>query len=281
MWPLLHYLDPDSWDSWWTYIHKYCDARRTPFGLDYSGASNLDELQENLRSTVLLRRLKKDVLTELPAKRRQILELPQNGSSRQVKKEATAWEHHEKLLQELDTVLDAEQARNLRAERQVAFEELSKCRLDTARAKLPQVIDYLTDLADSVEKIVVFVHHREIAEGIMAAFEGRAVEATGRIAVDDRQRAVEEFQENPGCQFFVGSIHAAGTGITLTAAAHVVFAELDWVPANLSQAEDRCHRLGQEKSVSIQHLVIQDSLDARMAELIIEKQGVADAALDK
>ena len=67
----------------------------------------------------------------------------------------------------------------------------------------------------------------------------------------------------------------------MTAAAHVVFAELDWVPANLSQAEDRCHRLGQEKSVSIQHLVIQDSLDARMAELIIEKQGVADAALDK
>ena len=80
---------------------------------------------------------------------------------------------------------------------------------------------------------------------------------------------------------FVGGIQASGLGITLTAASTVVFAELDWVPGNLTQAEDRCHRLGQRDSVLVYHVVADGSLDARMAKVIVEKQDVADRALNK
>ena len=60
----------------------------------------------------------------------------------------------------------------------------------------------------------------------------------------------------------------------------MVFAELSWVPGDVSQAEDRCHRIGQENSVLIQHLVVDGSLDARMAEVLVQKQKVLDRALD-
>jgi hypothetical protein len=99
--------------------------------------------------------------------------------------------------------------------------------------------------------------------------------------VNKRQAEVERFQNDPACRMFIGSIHAAGVGITLTAASHVVFAELDWVPGNVSQAEDRCHRIGQRDSVLVQHLVFDNSVDSRMAGIIVAKQAVIDSALDE
>jgi len=91
---------------------------------------------------------------------------------------------------------------------------------------------------------------------------------------------VDRFQEDPSCRIFVGSITAAGFGLTLTASSHVVFAELDLVPAHMTQAEDRTHRIGQKNSVLVQHLVLQDSLDARMARTLIKKQRVIDQVTD-
>jgi hypothetical protein len=96
----------------------------------------------------------------------------------------------------------------------------------------------------------------------------------------DRQSAVDRFMADPTCRVFIGSIAAAGVGLTLTSASTVVFAELDWVPANVSQAEDRAHRIGQHDAVNVQHLVLDESLDARMAHVIVQKQAIADAALD-
>ncbi|KKQ35536.1 MAG: Superfamily II DNA/RNA helicase, partial [Candidatus Nomurabacteria bacterium GW2011_GWB1_37_5] len=90
----------------------------------------------------------------------------------------------------------------------------------------------------------------------------------------------DSFQSDPNCRLFIGSIKAAGVGLTLTAANTVVFAELDWVPANISQAEDRAYRIGQKQNVLVQHIVLDGSLDARMAELLVMKQAIADRALD-
>jgi hypothetical protein len=97
----------------------------------------------------------------------------------------------------------------------------------------------------------------------------------------DRDAAVTRFQTDPACMLFVGGIHAAGVGLTLTASAHVVFAELDWVPGNVTQAEDRTHRIGQTNAVLVQHLVLEGSLDARMVHILVDKQRVIDEALDK
>lgn len=104
---------------------------------------------------------------------------------------------------------------------------------------------------------------------------------TGETAQAERQAAVDRFQTDPACRVFVGSIKAAGVGFTLTASSHVIFAELDWVPGNITQAEDRCHRIGQTDSVLVQHVVVDGSLDARMADMLVAKQDVIDRALDK
>jgi SWI/SNF-related matrix-associated actin-dependent regulator 1 of chromatin subfamily A len=95
------------------------------------------------------------------------------------------------------------------------------------------------------------------------------VTLTGDHNQTQRQTAVETFQAGDA-DVFIGTIGAAGVGITLTAASHVVFAELSWVPGDVSQAEDRCHRIGQQDSVLIQHLVVDGSLDARMAEVLVQ-----------
>jgi hypothetical protein len=161
-----------------------------------------------------------------------------------------------------------------------AFTEISKVRHAIAVAKLPAVIEYLQGMIDEgVGKIIVFAHHRDVIDGLRKAFPAHAC-ITGSTPVANRQQEVDRFQRDPACQLFIGNIQAAGVGITLTAAADVVFAELSWVPAEITQAEDRAHRIGQRSHVHVRHLVLDGSMDARIAQVIVDKQEIADKALD-
>lgn len=303
LWSLIHSLDPTSLGA--NYINfgkRYCGGYQQKIpgaGMvwDMSGASNLSELQEKLRSSIMIRRLKAEVLTELPPKRRQIIEIPVAGAvAKTVKAELAAWEEKEKALANLkaevkmakakagDNETDAdylEAIKQLKDAQSAAFNEISKIRHETAVSKIPFVIDYLRDALESSEKIVLFAHHHDVIEAVAAEFKDICVTLTGQTAMPDRQAAVERFQVQKSCRLFIGSIGAAGTGHTLTAASHVVFAELDWVPGNMTQAEDRCHRIGQQSSVLVQHLVLDGSLDAKMAAVLVEKQQNISAALDQ
>jgi hypothetical protein len=148
-----------------------------------------------------------------------------------------------------------------------------------ALAKVNDIVDHLADLK---HQVVVMAHHKDVVDGIKEGLEavGRSVVTlTGDCNQAHRQNAVDTFQAGKA-DVFIGTIGAAGVGITLTKSSHVVFAELDWVPGNVSQAEDRCHRIGQEDSVLVQHLVVDGSIDARMAEALVDKQKVLDKALD-
>jgi SWI/SNF-related matrix-associated actin-dependent regulator 1 of chromatin subfamily A len=105
------------------------------------------------------------------------------------------------------------------------------------------------------------------------------VTATGETPVAERQNAIDRFQ-NDAVHVFLGSIQACGTGITLTAASHVIFVEFDWTPSRMTQAEDRCHRIGQRDIVFVQHLVVDGSIDAQLAKVLVRKQDIIDAILD-
>jgi len=293
LWPIVNALG--VFDNFWRYAKRYCNGHRGRFGWDFSGSSNLPELQEVLRTEVMVRRLKKDVLTDLPAKVRQVIEIPANGATAHVTAEREAWEQWEDDIVDLRVAVELAKASDdpaeydnavaaLRDGLKAAFGEMSKLRHETAVAKIPNVVDHLEEALESTDKIVVMAHHRSVIQGLREALDEadiRHVSLTGGDSLTARQEAVEAFQSDPTVQVFIGSIQAAGVGITLTAASHVIFAELDWVPANLSQAEDRCHRIGQHDSVLIQHLVLEGSLDAVMAKKIVAKQRVIDTALDK
>lgn len=297
--PIISALHP-RWSNFFAFAKRYANATQTRWGWDFGGAANLEELQRELRATCMVRRLKADVLTELPAKIRQVVELPPTPEIEAlVEAELEAYEQHEAELDELrDRVEQAEAARDtdettyqiavtaLRDATQVAFESMSEQRKLLAIAKTPLVVAHLDDaLADDPErKIIVFAHHIAVVDALMSACAERGwnpVRVTGADAMGARQAAVDAFQKDPATRIFVGNIKAAGVGLTLTASSHVVFAELDWVPGNITQAEDRAHRIGQRESVLVQHLVVDGSLDARLAKTIVKKQRIIDRALDR
>lgn len=275
IWPLVEALDSDGMgESFFKFAKRYCNAHQNKFGWDFSGASNLPELQEKLRSKFMVRRLKADVLKELPPKRRQIIVLEWGDLDK-------------KEREELRSALDFEREAYDRMEAatpecaSVAFSEMAEARKRTAIAKIPFVIEYLEEMLDETEKLVVMAHHHAVVDALAAKFGSAAVSVDGRVSIQDRQAAVDRFQTDPTCKLFIGTIKAAGVGLTLTASSTVVFAELDWVPGNVTQAEDRCHRIGQVNTVLVKHLVLDESLDANMVEKIVSKQNVIDSALDK
>jgi SWI/SNF-related matrix-associated actin-dependent regulator 1 of chromatin subfamily A len=294
LWPIVQALDKKGLGAnWKSFVTRYCAGYHGSYGWDVSGASNLDELQARLRASIMIRRLKRDVLKELPPKRRQIIALQPEGAAarKAVAKENAAEAAAEARLEALRIAVELSKASENPADYQravealqeaaaVAFEEISKVRHEVALAKIPQVIEHLENCIESSGKVICFVWHHDVAHALATHFGDTAVMLTGETPQKDRMPAVDAFQGNGRKTLFIGSIGAAGEAITLTASSHVVFAELWVVPGKMSQAEDRAHRRGQSASVLVQHLVLDGSYDQRAAEILVEKQRNLDAALD-
>lgn len=240
---------------------------------------------------LMIRRLKKEVLPELPRKRRQVIELPAEGELLQLVEEENAlWEKNIEATAQLEMALadltpeasnetDFEKlVEGLRFNKSYLFTEIALIRHKLAVAKVPYVIEHLENLLESKEKVVVFIHHRDVGEAIQERFPENSVLAYGSTPVHALMR---RFQEDDTCNLFIGSLKAAGVGLNLQVAHNVVFAELDWVPGVITQAEDRCHRIGQDKQLLIQHLVAQNSMDSNMAKRIIRKQKTIGQALNR
>ena len=254
---------------------RYCNGhlkriRHKPYpkyAWDFSGASNTEELHKLLVDNVMVRRRKKDVLTELPAKVRQVIEIDTpHGDDPELKKV---------LVQKYGSLTAAAEA--LIDDGGIAFGDLSRYRLEQAKHKLPYVINYLDNLMEETDKVVVFAYHREIIEALQTQYPA-AVHLYGGMSDKEKDAAVTSFQQGDA-PLFIGQITAAGTGITLTASSTVVFAELDWVPGNVIQAEDRCHRMGQTDNVHIVHLVLKDSIDCRMVQALVRKQQIIEEVI--
>ncbi|MDR2426567.1 MAG: DEAD/DEAH box helicase [Endomicrobium sp.] len=271
LFPIIERLGFDM--NWIEYIRKYCGAYRNTMGFwDTSGAKNLDELQTKLRGTIMIRRMKSDVLKELPSKIRQAVVL-----------EADTKELRDALKEEKQYANVAEQyidkVKDLQSQ-DASFFEMTIARKNTAIAKVPAVIKFVEDLLKNTDKVVLFAHHKDVITPIMQNFGAVAVKISGDDKVEDRQESIKQFQNNPKIKIFVGSILAAGAGITLTAASTVVFAELDWTPGNMQQAEDRCHRIGQKDTVMVYHLIVDGSMDVKISKMLIDKQSNIDKALN-
>ena len=287
LFPMLEAIDHRKW-QFWPFVMRYCAANKNRFGWDFSGASNLTELQTQLRSLCMVRREKADVLKELPPKIRRIIELPTNGSAALVEAEQAAYAAWLGARGEQVKAATTEAEQTLQKDmlelfaQTVEFRSISTTRHELAIAKLPKCIEYITDALENSNKIVVFAHHHDVVSGLLVGLsEFKPVSITGVDSQQQRQAAIDAFQNDNTVRVAVCSIQGAGVGITLTAASHVIFCELDWTPANVSQAEDRCHRIGQTDSVLVEHLVVDGSLDGRMAHLIVEKQNISDQLLNR
>lgn len=288
LWTLVRALDPTGLGNGWMRFHqRYCNAYKGRWGWDTTGASNLDELNQKLNSSFMIRRLKSEVLTQLPSKTRQVIALPPNGSSSLIDAEWQAFRDHEEIKAELKEAVQLagtdesvqERVEQLKTHYKVAFSEMAQARKTVAIAKVPHVVEHTRNALEQ-GSIVLFAHHLEVIRRIVDELKDVPTGLIiGDTPVSRRQEIVQEFQSGK-LKLIIAGLRAAAEGITLTASSHVIFAELDWTPARMSQAEDRVHRIGQEKPVLIQHLVMDASLDANIADKLIEKQIIADRALN-
>jgi hypothetical protein len=243
----------------------------------------------------MVRRLKCDVLKELPAKRRQIVEMPTNGDAGVVADEAEQYDRHEAEIVRARAAMEvaklcedeaayAAAADQLKKAYAVAFSEIAKVRHEVALAKVPKVVEHLQNSLEDVGKLVVFTHHHDVTDQIAAALAEHGVSVVdGRTPNDQRQDIVTAFNTDPAKRVLLLGIRAAGVGLSVKASVEV-FAELDWTPGVIDQAEDRCHGIGrgiEGEPLLVQHLVLEGSLDARMVRVKVAKQDVADRALDK
>ncbi|ONK63129.1 uncharacterized protein A4U43_C07F11710 [Asparagus officinalis] len=271
----LEALSPDVYKNVHDYGNRYCKGG--VFGL-YQGASNHEELHSLMKTTVMIRRLKKDVLTELPVKRRQqvFLELSEKDT-----KQIRA------LFRELEFVKNSMKASESREELEslkLSQKHLiNKIYTDSAEAKVPAVLDYLGTVIEADCKFLVFAHHQPMIDAIHAFLRKKKVgciRIDGHTASSSRQALVNDFQENDGIKAAVLSIKAAGVGLTLTAASTVIFAELTWTPGDIIQAEDRAHRIGQVSSVNVYYLLAYDTADDIMWDVLQSKLDNVGQVLD-
>ncbi|KAK9136539.1 hypothetical protein Sjap_007133 [Stephania japonica] len=251
----LEALYPDVYRNVHEYGNRYCKGG--VFGI-YQGASNHEELHNLMKATVMIRRLKKDVLSELPVKRRQqvFLDLAEKDM-----KQINA------LFRELEVVKHKVKSCDPEEMESLKFMEknlINKIYTDSAEAKIPAVLDYLGTVIEAGCKFLIFAHHQNMINSIFQFLQKKKVgciRIDGGTPASSRQALVTDFQEKDNIKAAVLSIRAGGVGLTLTAASTVIFAELSWTPGDIIQAEDRAHRIGQVSSVNIYYLLANDTVD--------------------
>ncbi|KAM9334121.1 DNA annealing helicase and endonuclease ZRANB3 [Symphorus nematophorus] len=273
-------LYPKRFGTWTDYAKKYCNAHYRYFGprrqWDSRGASNLEELHQRL-SQIMIRRLKAEVLSQLPPKIRQRIpfDLPKEAA-----KEASAsfaeWERLMSGIRSGVATMDEPfiQVMSL----------VTRMYKQTAIAKAGAVKDYIKMMLEAEQlKFLVFAHHLTMLQACTeAVVEAKAgyIRIDGSVPSSERIQLVHKFQSDPETRVAILSIQAAGQGLTFTAASHVVFAELYWNPGHIKQAEDRAHRIGQTSSVNVHYLIAKGTFDTVMWSMLNRKETVTGSTLN-
>ncbi|XP_006880868.1 PREDICTED: DNA annealing helicase and endonuclease ZRANB3 [Elephantulus edwardii] len=273
-------LFPKKFGTWTEYSKRYCNAHVRYFGRrpqwDCRGASNLNELHQ-LLSDIMIRRLKNEVLTQLPPKIRQRIsfDLPATAA----KEMNSSFEEWERLMRvsnsrDIETGNDSFQVMGL----------ITRMFKQTAIAKAGAVKDYIKVMLQNESlKFLVFAHHLSMLQACTEAVienKTRYVRIDGSVPSSERIHLVNQFQKDPDTRVAILSIQAAGQGLTFTAATHIVFAELYWDPGHIKQAEDRAHRIGQCSSVNIHYLIANGTLDTFMWGMLNRKAQVTGSTLN-
>lgn len=238
------------------YGNRYCKGGI--FGL-YQGASNHEELHNLMKATVMIRRLKKDVLSELPVKRRQQVFL--DLAEKDMKQINALFRELEVVKNKIKACKSKEEVDSLKLSEKNL---INKIYTGSAEAKIPAVLDYLGTVVEAGCKFLIFAHHLPMIDSIhefLLKKKVGCIRIDGSTPASSRQALVTEFQQKDAVKAAVLSIKAGGIGLTLTAASTVIFAELSWTPGDIIQAEDRVHRIGQVSSVNIYYLLANYTVD--------------------
>ena len=290
LYPLLSMLRPDLFHNFKIFGNRYCDPKRNFFGIDWTGSSHPKELNFILKN-IMIRRLKKDVMNQLPPKKRQKIEIQTDPKI--IKQIMAINLSSEKIIEKFNEINNSSINPNL-----VNFvnnensEEGSDNLLNlfnkvynlSAEAKAAGVKEYIHYLIENKCKFLIFAHHISMLNAIEEEVKKLKVDyirIDGKVKLEKRQEYVQKYQNDETCLVAILSITACYTGITLTAASTVVFSELHMTPAVMIQAEDRAHRIGQEhECVNIHYLYGPDTIDEVLFKMLNQKHNIFSNTLD-
>ena len=232
---------------------------------EYSEGRNLEKLNAILHERCYFRRAKSEVLTDLPdlTRSKVITEL----SDEQQEVYDTCERDLKQYLLEYRGCTEAEARKKLRMAALVKFMNLRKI---AGLGKVEAACDFI---GGTQEQIVVFAEHHDIVDELKKRFPD-AVCVTGRQNANEKQAAIDSFQAGKR-RIIICSIRSAGVGLTLTASSNVLFVNLPWTAADLTQCEARCHRNGQKNAVNSWILIGRGTIDKYLFQLIMDKQSVA------
>ncbi|MCG9130118.1 DEAD/DEAH box helicase [Candidatus Poribacteria bacterium] len=289
LFPLLQILGHPLGKSFLSFAKRYCDAYQGDFGLVADGASNIEELTVQLHG-VMLRRTKDEVL-DLPPKMRTWMD---------VELHPYAIEHFNQLVQTFISKFDAPEAIDgapesvgLSSEHSDELDDaidttdlgtgmgrITQVRRAIAFVKCRQTIKFVENALEQGEKVIIFTSFLNTMQRFQRHFKDRAVYVSGEVPVHERQNRVDRFQNDDDIKLFIANMHIAGVGINLTAARQIVFNDLDWVPANHWQAEDRAYRIGQTGTVNVTYMIATGTVDSFVKTVLETKAALMDSIVE-
>jgi SWI/SNF-related matrix-associated actin-dependent regulator 1 of chromatin subfamily A len=244
----LKMVSPSLVGSYGSYTAKFCGGHHNGFGWDSTGATNLDELNR-LISSIYVRRIKSEVLPDLPSKIRQ------------------------------DIMIEGVLTKSEKNYKN-ALDEINQLKISLAKQKVEHTIEFVENLIENGDKVIVFSDYIDTAKEIARAFGEKAVCYLSDLSTEERFDLEKKFQENNDIRIFVATMKVAGVALTLTAANKVCFNDLPWSPGDLRQCEDRAHRIGQKNAVNVYKMIAVGTLDEYVNDLLNEKIRILDLVLD-
>lgn len=242
------------------FVDRYCDGLRK--------SSNLRELNWRLWNTCFFRREKSKVLTQLPDKSRQYIEVDISTRREYEKAENDLIQY----LKDYKNASDDKIAKALRGEVMVRMGILKSI---SARGKIKVFSEFIHDVIDGGEKLIVFAYLKDVVHELKKLFPD-AVLVTGDENPTQKQMSVDRFQNEPNCKLIILNYKSGGTGLTLTASSRVAFIEFPWTFSDCEQAEDRAHRNGQKNNVNCYYYLGKDTIDRYMYDVIQTKKSIAN-----
>ena len=246
--------------GWKYFVSHYCSGPNE--------ASNLKELNYMLWKHCFFRREKQKVLTQLPDKMRQYITC--EITNRKEYQDAEA--NFLRYLRQYKNADDDKIARAMRGEVMVRMGILKEI---AARGKVKAVAEFIHDVIDGGEKLIMFAYLKEVVAALKDEFPD-AVTVTGSDNITQKQNAVDRFQNDPDCKLIILNYKSGGTGLTLTAASRVGFIEFPWTYSDCEQAEDRAHRNGQKNAVNCYYFLGDKTIDEYMYKVIQTKKDIAN-----
>jgi SWI/SNF-related matrix-associated actin-dependent regulator of chromatin subfamily A-like protein 1 len=267
---LLRIIKSPLADNWKYYSIRYCAARKMFRTLKNGqkkqiwitdGASNLDELADKTKN-IILRKLKHEVL-DMPEKI--IIPTYHRLDKNEIKEYEALWEDYlekRRVLGKTTTNLQKD------------LVELILLRQFIAEIATPYSIEMAENAIEMGKKIIIFTNFTNELEILQNHFGKLCVVHNGSMSPKEKQRSIDEFQNNPKIKVFIGNIKSAGVAITLTEASVVIFNSFSWVPGDNEQAEDRSYRIGQTNDVTVYYQLFEDTISVRMWETLTSKKDV-------